>query len=99
MAILLKVFTAANQKELLYEEFAIEDGDVGGPADDGVGVGGQRVEGIVSDQSERGMLHQGLEDIMHHVDIGGACNYTEACGRADIVIVSVTVLFTTRVQR
>lgn len=45
---LLKELEACDEEELLQEDLRIKDGDVGGPADQGVGCVGQGVDDIVS---------------------------------------------------
>ncbi len=47
-AVLLKELEARNKEELLQEDLRIKDGNVGGPADKGVGCVGQGVNDIVS---------------------------------------------------
>lgn len=47
-AALLKELEACNQEELLQEDLRIKDGNVGSPADKGVGCVGQGMDDIVS---------------------------------------------------
>lgn len=47
-AVLLKELEARNKEELLQEDLRIEDGNVGGPADKGVGCVGQGMNDVVS---------------------------------------------------
>lgn len=46
--VLLKELEACNKEELLQEDLRIKDGNVGSPADKGVGCVGQGVNDIIS---------------------------------------------------
>lgn len=46
--VLLKELEACDKEELLQEDLRIKDGDVGSPADKGVGCVGQGVNDIIS---------------------------------------------------
>ncbi len=46
--VLLKELEARNEEELLQEDLRIEDSNVGGPADKGVGCVGQGMNDIIS---------------------------------------------------
>lgn len=48
VVVLLKELEACNEEELLQEDLRVKDGDVGSPADKGVGCVGQGVNDIVS---------------------------------------------------
>lgn len=48
VTVLLKELEACNKEELLQEDLRIKDGDVGGPANEGVGCVRQSVDDIVS---------------------------------------------------
>ena len=67
--LLLKEPKARNQEELLQEDLRIEDGDVGCPADQGVGRVGQGVDDIVAHQVTVFVLKHGQQDVLDHLGI------------------------------
>ena len=77
----LKVLERRRDEELFDEELRVEDGDVGGAADERVRVGGQRVVHVVPHQGRRGVerivallgKHQRAQDVGHHLAVGAPC--------------------------
>ena len=79
----LKVLERRGDEELFDEELRVEDGDVGGAADERVRVGGQRVVHVVPHQGRRrrrgvgqraaaALLgeHERAQDVGHHLAVG-----------------------------
>ena len=57
--------------ELLDEELRVENGDVGGASDQGVGRGLEGVVDVVSDDGHGRVSDQWLEDVMQHLGVDG----------------------------
>ena len=70
----LKVLERRRDEELFDEELRVEDGDVGGAADERVRVGGQRVVHVVPHQGRRRRAllgeHERAQDVGHHLAVG-----------------------------
>ena len=76
----LEILERRGDEELFDEELRVEDGDVGGAADEGVRVGGQRVVDVVPHQRRRSvgsaalLLHDRAQDVGHHLAVCAPCN-------------------------
>lgn len=64
-----KVFKAHYKEELLQEDLAVQHGDVGGPADQGVGGVGQGVDHVIADQAAVRILQNRQEKVLDHLRI------------------------------
>ncbi len=65
----LEVLEGGHNEELLDEELGVEHGDVRGAADEGVGVGGQRVVDVVPHQVDSGAVHDRTQDAGDHLAV------------------------------
>lgn len=69
---LFEVVEPRDQEELLQEELRVQNSDVGGAADQGVGCVGQSVENVLSDQPALFRLQQWPQEAVDHLGVYGA---------------------------
>ena len=72
----LEILQARNQKEFFNENLRIEDGNVSGSTNDGVGSGRQGVEHIISNQLAGRGLNDGCQDVVYHLVVNFTCART-----------------------
>ena len=73
---LLEVLQRRDDEELLDEELRVEDGDVGGAADEGVGVGGEGVVDVVAGEGGAlGAPEDRADQVVHHLLVRHAWNW------------------------
>lgn len=67
VAPLFEVVEPYHQEELLQEKLRVQDGDVGGTTNQGVGCVGQSMEHILTDQLALFSLHKRLQEVVDHL--------------------------------
>lgn len=74
---LLKELEACNKEELLQEDLRIKDGNVGSPADKGVGCVGQGMNDIISHKITVFVLKYWQQQVLNHLSIHRTWNRQE----------------------
>lgn len=69
LARLLKKLEPCHQEELFQKNLRVQDGDVGCPANQGVGGVGQRMDDIVAHQVTVFVLKHGEQKVLDHLGI------------------------------
>lgn len=70
-AALLEVLETCDEEELLQEDLRVEDGDVSGSANEGVGRVGQGVNDIISHEIAVFVLQDRQQQVFDHLRIHG----------------------------